>query len=120
MAEIFVVKADEMTDGDRRIIKTPKGEIGLFRHEGAYYAYANHCPHSGGPACEGLLIPQIAEDYNEDKTYKGQRFTDRMNIVCPWHGWEYDMKTGTHAGDSRRKLKKYDVVERSGDIYVVT
>lgn len=119
MAEIFVTKAEDFKDGERLIVKTPRGEIGVFAHEGGYYAYANHCVHWGGPACEGVLMPQIEEVIAEDKTYHGQRFTDQMNIVCPWHGWEFDMKTGVFRGDAKYKLKKFDVVERSGDIYVV-
>ena len=55
MAEIFVIKADELKDGDRRIVKTPRGEIGVFAHEGGYYAYANTCAHTDGPVCAHVL-----------------------------------------------------------------
>ena len=54
MPEVFVAKASELKDGDRRIVKTGRGEIGVFHHGGTYYAYANQCVHSGGPACEGF------------------------------------------------------------------
>ncbi len=119
MAEILVAKADNFKDGDRRIVKTARGEVGVFAHEGAYYAYANHCAHSGGPACEGITIPRILELIADDKTYVGQTFSDQMHIVCPWHGWEYDMKTGVFAGDAKYRLKKYETVVRSGDVYVI-
>ena len=119
MAEIFVVQAANFKDGDRRIVKTARGEIGVFAHEGAYYAYANHCANSGGPACEGITIPRVLELIADDKTYVGQTFSDQMNIVCPWHGWEYDMKTGVFAGDSKYRLKKYETIVRSGDVYVI-
>jgi nitrite reductase/ring-hydroxylating ferredoxin subunit len=42
-----------------------------------------------------------------------------MNFVCPWHGYEYDMKTGCHVKDKRIKLRKYDVVTKGNDVYVV-
>jgi nitrite reductase/ring-hydroxylating ferredoxin subunit len=119
MAEIFVIKAAELKDGDRRIVKTPRGEIGVFAHEGTYYAYANTCSHTDGPVCEGLLIPKVLEVLNEDKTYVGHTFSDQMNIVCPWHGWEYDLKTGACIGAKQHKLKKFETVIRSGDLYVV-
>ncbi len=61
MAEIFVARADDMADGDRRIVRTNKGEIGVFRHEGQIYAYSNVCLHQGGPACEGLTIAAVEE-----------------------------------------------------------
>ena len=61
MAEKFVAKASEMTDGDRRIVFVGDHEIGVFRHEGKYYAYSNFCLHQGGPACEGLTIAKVEE-----------------------------------------------------------
>src|SRR4029079_7716885 len=61
MAEKFVAKASEMTDGDRRIVFVGDNEIGVFRHQGQYYAYSNFCLHQGGPACEGLTIAKVEE-----------------------------------------------------------
>jgi nitrite reductase/ring-hydroxylating ferredoxin subunit len=43
-----------------------------------------------------------------------------MHFVCPWHGYEYELETGCCVGDYRLKLKKYQVVHRGEDIYVVT
>ena len=61
MAEWFVAKASELTDGDRRIVTAGRHEIGVFFTGGAYYAYSNTCLHSGGPACEGLLINRVVD-----------------------------------------------------------
>src|ERR1043165_6609884 len=61
MAEKFVAKASEFTDGDRRIVFVGDHEIGVFRHEGQFYAYSNFCLHQGGPACEGLTIAKVEE-----------------------------------------------------------
>lgn len=119
MAEIFVVKASEFKDGDRRLVKTARGEIGVFAHEGAYYAYANHCAHTDGPVCEGILIPRVLEIVDENRHYVGQTFSDQMQIACPWHGWEYDLKTGVCAGDPKYRLKKYETVVRGGDVFVI-
>lgn len=119
MPEIFVARKAEFGDGDRRIVRAGSSEIGVFHHRGAYYAYANQCVHSGGPACEGIMIPKVLDVINEDRTYQGQVFSDEMHFVCPWHGYEYDLKTGECAGDRRLKLRKYDVVDRDGSIYVI-
>jgi nitrite reductase/ring-hydroxylating ferredoxin subunit len=118
MAEIFVAKASDMRNGDRRIVKSPRGEIGVFRHADAWYAYANQCIHSGGPACEGVLMQEVVDVIGPDRTYQGQTFSDRMHFVCPWHGYEYDLVTGEFTGDRSRKLKRYDVLQRDGDIFV--
>ena len=119
MAEIFVVRTADFANGERRILKTPRGEIGVFAHEGAYYAYANHCAHTDGPVCEGILIPKVLEVLNDDKTYVGHVFSDEMNLVCPWHGWEYDLKSGACIGAKQFSLRKYETVVRDGDLYVV-
>ena len=102
MAEWFVAKAAEMSDGDRRIVTAGRHEIGVFFKDGAYYAYSNYCLHAGGPACEGLMINRVVDLIGPDRTYLGQAFADEMHFVCPWHGWEYDVTTGECAGD--RKL----------------
>ncbi|MDB5594143.1 MAG: Rieske (2Fe-2S) protein [Hyphomicrobiales bacterium] len=119
MAEIFVVKASDFGEGDRRIVRAGQNEIGVFHHEGAYYAYANQCVHSGGPACEGVMIHKVLDVIGEDRTYQGQVFSDEMHFVCPWHGYEYELKTGICAGNRKLKLKKYDVVRRGDDIFVI-
>ncbi len=120
MPEIFVAKQSQLADGDRRIVKTARGEIGVFRHAGAFYAYDNKCVHSGGPACEGVTIPKVVDIIAEDRTYQGQTFDEsEMHFVCPWHGYEYDMKTGVCVGDRRLKLKSYEVVQRGDDVFVI-
>jgi nitrite reductase/ring-hydroxylating ferredoxin subunit len=119
MAELFVAKAADLPDGDRRIVTAGEREIGVFHKDGAYYAYSNYCVHSGGPACEGLVINRVVDLIAEDRTYMGQTFGDEVHFVCPWHGYEYDLKTGEFVGDRKLKLKKYDVVRRGDDVYVV-
>ncbi|MCC2099192.1 MAG: Rieske (2Fe-2S) protein, partial [Hyphomicrobiales bacterium] len=120
MAEQFVCKASEFKNGERQIIRLGDDEIGIFKHEGEYYAYSNYCLHQGGPACEGLTIAAVEEKLREDKTSMGLSFSEtQMNFVCPWHGFEYDMRTGEQVADRRVKLKKYDVVQKGDEVYVI-
>jgi nitrite reductase/ring-hydroxylating ferredoxin subunit len=120
MAEQFVGKASEFKDGERQIIRIGEAEIGVFRHAGEFYAYSNFCLHQGGPACEGLTIARVEERLRPDKTSMGLFFSEKdMNFVCPWHGYEYDMKTGAHISDSRLKLRKYDIVQKGDEVYVL-
>lgn len=120
MAEWFVAKAKELADGDRRIVTAGRHEIGVFFKDGAYYAYSNYCLHSGGPACEGLMINRVVDQIAPDRTYLGQSFADDLHFVCPWHGYEYELTTGECVGDRKLKLRKFDVVRRGEDLYVVT
>jgi len=99
MPECFVAKASEMHDGDRRIVVAGNTEIGVFYKDGAYFAYSNHCLHSGGPACEGIMINRVVDVIAPDRTYQGQ--------------------TGECVGDRRLRLKKFEVVRRGDDVFVV-
>lgn len=118
--ELFVAKASELGEGDRRIVPNGNTEIGVFRVQGELYAYQNLCAHQGGPACEGLLMAKVEEVIADDKTYHGMRFNhDEMHIVCPWHGWEYDLATGVMVADRKFRLRKYDVVEKGDEVYVL-
>ena len=119
MPECFVAKASEMQDGDRRIVISGQIEIGVFYKGGSYYAYTNECVHSGGPACEGIMINKVVDVIAGDRTYQGQVFSDEVHFVCPWHGYEFELRTGECVGDRRLKLKKFEVVRRGDDIFVV-
>ena len=120
MAEVRICKKGEIADGHTRLVKSGQLEIGVIFHKGEYYAYRNVCPHQGGPACEGLTIAKVEERLMPDKTSRGLYFSDtEMHFVCPWHGYEYDMKTGERVSDRRLKLRSYKVVEKGDEVYVV-
>ena len=118
--EVFIADAAELREGERKIVPVGETEVGVYRVEGKLYAYENLCAHQGGPACEGLLMPKVEEVLGENKTYQSRRFNyDEWHIVCPWHGWEYDVATGEFVVNRKMRLKKYEVIEKSGKIYVV-
>ena len=120
MTEHFVGKASEFDDGARRIVFLKNTEVGVFKEDGRYYAYSNYCVHQGGPACEGLTIHKVEEKILPDRTSRGLQFSDsELYFVCPWHGYEYDIKTGECTADRRLKLKKYQIVQKGEDVYVV-
>ena len=120
MAELFVERADQFADGDRRIVASERHEIGVFRWEGQFYAYRNICAHQGGPVCEGLLMHKVEDVLGPDQTFQGQRFSPtEIHFVCPWHGVEYDLRTGECAADRRLRLRSYPVLVRDGEVFVV-
>jgi nitrite reductase (NADH) small subunit len=117
--EIYAGRSADLGEGDRALVKHGKHEIGVIRAKGAIRAFLNFCPHQGGPVCEGVLVHRPEEIIAEDRTYQGMRFTEDLNLVCPWHGWEFDVETGRCAGDGKHALRKFEVVEREGNVYVV-
>ena len=115
----FVCKRDDIQDGGTRIIHVGRVEIGIIRHAGQFYAYRNLCPHQGGPACEGVRMPQVVDQIGPGGEYLGQTYDENdIHIVCPWHGFEFHLSDGTHCGDSRIRLHKYRIVEKEGGVYV--
>jgi nitrite reductase/ring-hydroxylating ferredoxin subunit len=120
MPEVFVAKAVQFPDGERRIVALNGREIGVFHWQGKFYAYENLCVHQGGPACEGIMMHKVEDVIGSDRGWLGQKFSaDEMHFVCPWHGYEYDLETGECAADRTLKLKSFEVVRRGEDIYVI-
>lgn len=64
----------ELEPGQAKLIEIGDKEIALFNCNGEYYAIDNECTHVGGPLCEG--------EVNGD------------TVTCPWHGAEFDLKSG--------------------------
>lgn len=118
--ELFVGKSTDLTEGERKIVAHGKHQIGVLRAKGQLHAFSNLCPHQGGPVCEGVLVHKVEEILGPDKTFRGMRFNeDELHIVCPWHGWEFSIETGRCAGDGKHGLRRFKVLERDGDVYVV-
>ena len=120
MSELFAGREQDFEEQDRRIIVQDGLEIGVFRINGAFYAYQNQCAHRGGPVCQGKILNKVEEVLNEDKTSRGLQFSkEHLHIICPWHGFEYDLRDGVNAGNRRLHLKKYEVEVRKGGVYVL-
>lgn len=110
----------DFANGVRRFLVVDGTEVGVIEHDGELHAFANVCPHQGGPVCEGLIVGKVEEVLDEQRRLLASRFsTDRIHLVCPWHGMEFDLRTGRCAPDPRRRLRRYDVVRRGDDVYVL-
>jgi nitrite reductase/ring-hydroxylating ferredoxin subunit len=120
MREVNIGPAADFGDPGRKVIDAGGIEVGVFKLGGDFFAYANHCPHMGGPACQGKMMPKVEEVIADDRTSKGMAFSrTQMNIVCPWHAFEFDMRTGIHAGNPKIRLRSIKVhVSKDGDVIV--
>lgn len=115
---IVVARSEDVPEGDRIVIAVADQEIGVFRVKGRLYAWANECAHLGGPVCQGLLINRVRERLDDQGRSLGDYFGDEPHIVCPWHGYEFNIETGVHPGKSTARLRGYPVFERDGDVHV--
>ncbi len=114
--EILVGDARELVEGKFKIIQEGALNIGVTRlRDGTVRAVRNWCPHKGAAICKGIIGGTWPPSSPGDLAY------DREGeiLICPWHGFEYDLKTG---GELYRKvptrLRFYEVIERDSKIYL--
>jgi nitrite reductase/ring-hydroxylating ferredoxin subunit len=65
---------------------------------GELFALDGICPHAGGPLGQGAL--------------------HGYTLVCPWHAWEYDCRTGASDLDDDLKVDKFAVKVEGDDIFI--
>jgi nitrite reductase/ring-hydroxylating ferredoxin subunit len=85
-----VAAVAEIPAGERKLVTLAGREIGVFNVGGDFYALANRCPHEGGSLCEGFVTGIARSD--GPNTYRIERKGEFLR--CPWHGWEFDIRTG--------------------------
>jgi nitrite reductase/ring-hydroxylating ferredoxin subunit len=119
MPEVYAGRVEDYTDGRRALVSIDGRDVFVFERNGRFHAFENVCRHMGGPVGEGMLIGKVEAILDDQGRHLGDRFSDtEIHIVCPWHGWEYDIETGICAADRRIRLRRYEAVEREGAIYV--
>lgn len=120
MAEIYIGREDEFEDRGRKVVVNGDLEIGVFLVDGEFYAWENKCVHQGGPICQGRILNRVIERIAPDKTSEGLAWSDEdVHIVCPWHGYEFNIRTGRHPGNRNARLRPFDVKVTGGEVYVV-
>ena len=109
---LFVVgRAADIPPGSSRIVDIEGRSVGVFNIEGEFFAIRNTCPHASGPLCLGLRSGMVvsAEPGQYDYIRRGEF------IRCPWHQWEFDIRTGRSWFDPERmRVRRYDVRVESG------
>jgi len=90
MAQYIVATVAEIPPGARKIVEVAGRSIGVFNLDGEFFALRNRCPHQGGPLCAGTLGGLIVA------SGPGEYHYSRAGEIlrCPWHGWEFDIRTG--------------------------
>jgi 3-phenylpropionate/trans-cinnamate dioxygenase ferredoxin subunit len=65
-------------------------EIGVFNVNQEFFALINRCPHQGAPLCRGAIVSRLEAPMPGD--YRLTRQGEMLR--CPWHCWEFDIRTG--------------------------
>ena len=105
MAKHRVAKVGEIPPGGRKIVEVAGRSIGVFNVGGEFFALRNQCPHAGGPLCEGVLSGLLRSDAPGEYDY-----VRRGEILrCPWHQWEFDVRTGQSWFDPvKTRVRRYE------------
>lgn len=113
MARYIVGRASEFAPGSRKIVTVAGRSIGIFFVNGEFFAIRNQCPHAGAPLCQGELggVVRSSEPGRFEYSRRGEF------IRCPWHSWEFDLRTGQSWIDpAKLRVRRYEAkLVRGGD-----
>ncbi len=83
-------EAKEFTIGEKVVCVANVG--------GKYAAMDNVCAHRGGPLGQGVVMDG--------------------KVICPWHGWQYDVTTGIPAENPNLKVDVYRLKIEGDDVLI--
>ena len=111
MSKHVVSLLKDLPPGSRMVVMLTGRPIAIFNIGGELFALLNRCPHQGGPLCDGQLTGLV--EAPEPGLYRYSRAGEILR--CPWHGWEFDVRTGKSWCDpSRIRTKVYGVAVEQG------
>ena len=93
-------ESDDLKLFTKKCVEVAGKSVTLARLESGYFAVDSVCPHRGGHLCDGTLKKETGE------------------IVCPLHGWNFDLETGVSPYNPNDCVKSYPVEERADGIYI--
>lgn len=98
MAYQLACKLDQLDEGSGRELLVDGRIVALFVVDRAVFAVDGICAHQGGPISQGAV--------------------DRHCVTCPWHGWQYDVRSGTNLLTGRQMLDCFPVEVRGDEVWV--
>jgi nitrite reductase (NADH) small subunit len=95
---VRAARTADIPEGTGRAVALPGVDVAIFRLEGEFYAIENTCPHRGASLGGGEVS-------------KGR-------VICPMHGWQFDIKTGRMPMPTGGGVRPFPVRVEDGEIYV--
>jgi nitrite reductase (NADH) small subunit len=93
-----VARVEDIPPGTIAAVQVDDQAIAIANVDGEFFATQHACLHLGGPLPEGRL---------EGKT-----------LSCPWHGWQYDVRTGKNEFDHAIRLQTFQVKVEGGEVQI--
>jgi nitrite reductase/ring-hydroxylating ferredoxin subunit len=115
MSKYVITKAADIPVGSRRCVTVSGREIVVFNVYGEFFGLADRCPHRGAKLSAGTLVGRI-----ESAGVGNYRLAERgLTVRCPWHGWEYDLRTGRSICDPAHvRARGYEIESVPGQAIV--
>ena len=85
----------EIAPGTGKTVTAGGKELAVFNVEGTFHVIDNECPHRGGPLGEGEL--------------------EGCLLTCPWHAWQFDVRSGESVTDDS-KVAVYECKVEGGQV----
>jgi nitrite reductase (NADH) small subunit len=98
MAFVRVATEAELPPGGVMEAVVGDGTYAVCNAGGQFYALDGICPHSGGPLGHGAL--------------------HGTTLVCPWHAWDFDCRTGMSEYDPDLGVATFPVKIEGGEILI--
>lgn len=98
MADLVRICAVSELPAEGEVCEMAGGRLCVGRLNNEISVLDNECPHSGGPLGQGMI---------EDG-----------RVVCPFHGWAFDLKDGTASHNPSACVRVYEAVVKDGALFV--
>jgi len=95
---IKVATVSQIAPGTGMVANVNDKEVAVFNVDGTFYAIDNVCKHRGGPLGEGELEGDM--------------------VTCPWHAWQYNVKSGNCLTKEGIKMDTYEVQVEGDDVKI--
>ena len=109
-----VCRVDELPPGTHILAPVGPHGVVVVNAGGEYFAVTNRCPHAGAPLCGGVVTgtTDAREGYDREWVNEG------CILRCPWHAWEFDLRSGETITEPRMRVKTWRVEVDDGEILV--
>ncbi|MEX1020081.1 MAG: Rieske (2Fe-2S) protein [Litorilinea sp.] len=114
MGKHSIGRVEAFPPGKQSLVRVAGRTLGIFNINDEYYALHNLCPHNQAPVClgdvGGTLLPSQPGEYIPGM--------EGEILRCPWHGWEFNIKTGSSLFDPAVKVTTYAVTVENGELVI--
>lgn len=112
MAKHVVATTREIPAGGNKVVVINGRELVVWHINGEYFCLLNRCPHEGAPMSKSTCVAVL----NSSEPGKFERSREGEMLRCPWHGWEFDVRTGQSYFDPVHcKVRAYPTAVEPGE-----